>query len=98
MSKRHALIVGGAVAGAAVLAFWWIQQKAAADRSMPDWGDPNRPPTGTGGQPTTPFPAGPDPVAAYHAVRPGNPRMQAGSRILRTYPSTLVDDPESLVR
>lgn len=98
MTRQHAMYAGAAVAGAAVLAFWWINRKAADDRATPDWGDPGNPATGAAGQPTAPFPAAPDPVAAFHAVRPGYPSMRAGSRIMRTYPSTLVDDPESLVR
>lgn len=97
MTRKHWLIAGGAVAGAAVLTFWWIQQKAAADRATPDWGDPRLPATGAAGQPSA-VPAFPDPVASFHAVRPGTPHMSAGSRVLRTYASSLVDDPESLVR
>jgi hypothetical protein len=98
VTRKRALIVGGAVAGAAVLTFWWIQRRAEQKRSTPDWSDPADPATGAAGQPSGPFPAGPDPVAAFHAVRPGTPHMQAGSRIMRHYPGTLVDDPESLVR
>lgn len=98
MKRKHALICGGAVAGAAVIAFWWIQKRHEIKRTTPDWGDPQNPDTGAAGQPSGPFPASPDPVAAFFAVRPGSPRMQAGSKVMRHYPSTLIDDPESLVR
>lgn len=98
MERKHALAVGAAVAGAAALAFWWIQKQNEDARTTPDWGDPRDPATGVGGQPTSPFPAGPDPVASFHASRPGTPHMRAGSRIKRDYAANLVDDPESLVR
>lgn len=98
MMRKHALWACGAAAGAAAFAFWYIQRRAEDNGSTHDWGDPDNPRTGAAGQPTAPFPGGPDPLAAWHAVRPGTPHMTAGSRVLRTYAGTLVDDPESLVR
>lgn len=99
MNRKQIGCVAGAVAGAAVVAFWYIQRRAETTRSTHDWGDPAQPKTGAAGQPTGGgFPVSPDPVASFHAVRPGSPRLQAGSRLMRTYPATLVDDPESLVR
>lgn len=98
MTRKRVLIVAGAVAGAAVAACWWIQQCHVKKGRTHEWGDPANPKSGAAGQPTSGFPAGPDPVASFHACRPGSPRLGAGSRVMRTYPGTLVDDPESLVR
>jgi hypothetical protein len=99
VDRKHAVIAGGAVAGAVFAVFIAIQRKHVADRTTPDWGDPEQPAVGTGGQLSgMPVPPSPDPTSAWGAVRPGSPRLNAGSRIMRTYPATLVDDPESLVR
>lgn len=98
MTRQHGLIAAGAVAGAAVAAFWLVQQRHVAQRSTPDWNDPQQPVEGTGGQPADGLPLAPSPVASWNAVRPGSPRMDGGTRIMRTYSPTLVDDPESLVR
>jgi hypothetical protein len=40
----------------------------------------------------------PDPVASWYSVRPGSARPSGLSKIMRVYASTLVDDPESMVR
>ena len=99
MDRKHALIAAGAVAGAAAVALWAIQRRHAKTRQTPDWGDPQQPAVGTAGQLTgQPVPPSPDPMASWCAVRPGSPRLSAGSRVMRTYAETLVDDPESLVR
>lgn len=99
MTRQHALIAAGAVAGAAAAAFWAIQRRHEAARQTPDWGDPQQPAVGTGGQLLgQPVPPSPDPVASWCAVRPGSPRLNGGSKVMRTYAATLVDDPESLVR
>jgi len=98
VTRNQKILACGAVAGAAALAFWWIQRRAEADRSTHDWGDPQQPATGAAGELTTPFPRGADPVAGFLSCRPGTPHMNRGARVLRHYPSTLVDDPESMVR
>lgn len=98
LNRREIIIAGGAVAGAAALAFWYIQRRHVTQGRTPDWTDPRQPVEGTGGQPTTGFPATPSPMASWYAVRPGTARLCAQSNIRRTYAATLVDDPESLVR
>lgn len=98
MDRKTGLITAGAVAGAAVAAFVIVQRRHVAQRSTPDWKDPGQPVEGTGGEPANGLPLAPSPAASWNAVRPGSPRLQAGSRIMREYAPTLVDDPESLVR
>lgn len=98
MTRRHAIMVAAAAAGAAVAAVWLVQQRHVANRTTPDWNDPQQPVDGTGGQPAEGLPLAPSPAASWNAVRPGSPRISAGSRIMRTYTANLVDDPESLVR
>jgi hypothetical protein len=99
VNRQQGLIAAGAAAGAAFAVFIAIQRKHASVRATPDWGDPEQPAVGTGGQlQGMPVPPSPDPVASWFSVRPGTPRLNAGSRIMRTYAATLVDDPESMVR
>jgi hypothetical protein len=99
VNRKQGLIAVGAAAGAAFAVFIAIQRAHAKALATPDWGDPEQPAVGTGGQLLgQPIPPSPDPVAAWFSVRPGSPRLNAGSRIMRTYASTLVDDPESMVR
>lgn len=99
MNRRDAIITAGAVAGAAVAVAVFIQRRHEAKRRTPDWKDPQQPVEGTGGLgEASGLPLAPSPVASWLAVRPGSPRMQAGSHIMRSYAGNLVDDPESLVR
>jgi hypothetical protein len=98
MQRKHALIVLGAVAGAAAVVIVVMQRRHEHVRSTPDWRDPGQPVEGTGGQPAVGLPLAPSPAASWNAVRPGSPRLDAGTRIMRDYAPTLVDDPESLVR
>jgi len=98
VTRKRVLISVGAAAGAAVAVFWLIQKRHEIAKRLPDWGDPQQPVDGTAGQLTTGIPATPSPAASWCAVRPGTPHMLAGSTIKRIYASTLVDDPESLVR
>ena len=98
MTRQHALLGVAAAAGAAVAAVWIVQQRHASARITPDWHDPGQPVEGTGAQPAMGLPLAPSPAASWHAVRPGSPRLGAGSVIMRTYAPSLVDDPESLVR
>jgi hypothetical protein len=99
MTRKQALIAVGAVAGAAVAVFIAIQRRHVAQRTTPDWGDPEQPVAGTSGQLTgMPVTPSPDPVASWYSVRPGSARPSGLSKIMRVYASTLVDDPESMVR
>ena len=98
MNRRDVIITIAAVAGAAAGVLILIQRKHVADRSTPAWTDPQQPVDGTGGQPANGLPLAPSPAASWAAVRPGSPRLGAGSTIMRTYRGNLVDDPESLVR
>lgn len=101
VTRRQALIGLGVAAGAAAVALVLIQRRREAQGHTPAWNDPQQPPTGTGGQPMAndvPLPARPTPAASWGAVRPGSPRINLGSNVMREYPGTLVDDPESLVR
>lgn len=84
------------VLAAAVL--WAVQQRAARKRRQPEWTDPEQPVEGTAGQPVAMQLAMPTSAAAWGAARPGDPGMRGGSRIMRHYAPTLVDDPESVVR
>jgi hypothetical protein len=99
MNRRDTILTIGAVAGAAAGLFVFIQRRHEAKRRTPDWKDPGQPVEGTGGLAQAHgIPTVPSPAASWAAVRPGSPRLQAGSRIMRTYAGNLVDDPESLVR
>lgn len=98
MTRNRALTIAGVAAGAALVAWLAFQHKHEIWRKTPDWTDPQQPVEGTAGQPANNLPAVPSPTAAWNAVRPGTPHMRAGSRVIRTYPGNLVDDPESLVR
>jgi hypothetical protein len=99
VNRRDTLITVGAVAGAAVGVFVFIQRRHESKRRTPDWKDPQQPVEGSGGiAEAHGLPARPSPAASWAAVRPGSPRLEAGSRLMRTYGPNLVDDPESLVR
>jgi hypothetical protein len=98
MTRRQIIMGVAAAAGAAAAAVWLVQQRHVAKRTTPDWKDPQQPVEGTGGQPAEGLPGLPSPAAAWNAVRPGSPRMGAGSVVMRQYGANLVDDPESLVR
>lgn len=98
MERKHALVGLGAVAGAAAVVFIMIQRGHAKARQTPDWNDPQQPVEGVGGQPANGLPLAPSPAASWNAVRPGSPRMGAGSVVMRNYAPSLLDDPESLVR
>lgn len=98
MTRRQIIIAVAAGVGAAAAAVWLVQQRHQAGRRTPDWRDPGQPVEGTGGQPAQGLPLAPSPAASWNAVRPGSPRLGAGSVIMRTYAGNLVDDPESLVR
>lgn len=98
MDRKHILMALGAAAGAAAALVWLVQQRHEAQRRTPDWKDPGQPVEGTGGQPADGLPMAPSPVASWNAVRPGSPRLGAGSVVMRHYAPSLLDDPESLVR
>jgi len=98
MTRKRALTVAAVAAGVAVAAWLGYQHRHEIWRKTPAWTDPQQPVEGTAGMPANGLPAVPSPTAAWAAVRPGTPHMQAGSRIRRTYAGNLVDDPESLVR
>lgn len=98
MERKKALTIAAVAAGVAVAAWLGFQHRHEEWRKTPDWNDPQQPVEGTGGMPANNLPAAPTPTAAWAAVRPGTPHMTAGSRVRRTYPGNLVDDPESLVR
>jgi hypothetical protein len=93
MSRRRVLLLagGGGLVLAVALLCW--QRAWLARFRTPSWTDPEQPPEGTAGQPV-----GPSPAAAWLACRPGDPGLRGGGRIMRTYPSTLADDPDSPVR
>lgn len=97
MSRRQQLIIGAAVAGAvAVGVLYVVQARHRRSRETPGWTDPEQPAEGTAGLAAS---IGLPPArVAWCAARPGDPGLRSGSRIMRTYPSNLVDDPESVVR
>lgn len=97
MQRKH-MVALGVAAGAAAVVVVMLQRGHERARRTPSWNDPQQPVEGTGGQPAEGLPLAPSPAASWHAVRPGSPRMQAGSVVMRHYAPTLVDDPESLVR
>lgn len=97
MDRQRKIIIGAVVAGAiGAGALWVIQQRHQKRRETPAWTDPEQPPEGTGGVAVS---VGLPPArAAWCAARPGDPGLRSGSRVMRTYAGTLVDDPESVVR
>lgn len=97
MNRKQSLVTLGAVAGAAAVIIIMLQRGHEKARRTPAWNDPQQPVEGTGGEPTG-LPLMPSPVASWNAVRPGSPRLGAGSVVMRDYHPTLLDDPESLVR
>jgi len=98
MARKQLLVTLGVAAGAAAVVVIVLQRGHEQAGRTPDWHDPGQPVEGTGGQPANNLPLMPSPVASWNAVRPGSPRLSAGSRIMRDYAPTLLDDPESLVR
>ena len=97
MEKRTKVIIGATVAGAvAAGVLWVIAQRHRESRQSPAWTDPETPPEGTAGLAAS---IGLAPArAAWCAARPGDPGLRSGSRVMRSYAGTLVDDPESVVR
>lgn len=93
MSRRRTLLIagGGGLVLALGLLAWQRNWRAKFGRAA--WTDPEQPPEGTAG-----MPVGPTPAATWAASRPSDPGCRGGARIMRTYPGTLADDPDSPVR